>query len=37
MKPLLCAILAACATCTMAAQTFSASPLLDQAVEQAIK
>ena len=37
MKLLLCAVLAACATCTMAAQTFSASPLLDQAVEQAIQ
>jgi len=34
MKLLLCAVLAACAAC---AQTFSASPLLDQAVEQAIK
>src|ERR1035441_7226698 len=37
MKLLLCAMLAACATCTMAAQTFSASPLLDQTVEQAIQ
>jgi uncharacterized protein YbbC (DUF1343 family) len=37
MKLLLCAVLAAGATCTMAAQTFSASPLLDQAVEQAIQ
>ncbi len=34
MKLLLCAVLAACA---VGAQTFSASPLLDQAVEQAIQ
>ncbi|HTT63765.1 MAG TPA: exo-beta-N-acetylmuramidase NamZ domain-containing protein [Bryobacteraceae bacterium] len=34
MRLLLCAMLAACAAC---AQTFSASPLLDQAVEQAIQ
>ena len=33
MKLLLCAVLAACAAC---AQTFSASPLLDQTIEQAI-
>jgi len=37
MKLLLYAVLAAGAACTMAAQTFSASPLLDQAVEQAIQ
>jgi uncharacterized protein YbbC (DUF1343 family) len=37
MKLPLCALLAACAICTMAAQTFSASPLLDQAIEQAIE
>jgi uncharacterized protein YbbC (DUF1343 family)/CubicO group peptidase (beta-lactamase class C family) len=36
MKLLLCAALAACATCTMAAQTFSASPSLDQTIDQAI-
>jgi uncharacterized protein YbbC (DUF1343 family)/CubicO group peptidase (beta-lactamase class C family) len=37
MKLLICSVLAAAATCTMAAQTFSASPLLDQTIEQAIK
>jgi uncharacterized protein YbbC (DUF1343 family)/CubicO group peptidase (beta-lactamase class C family) len=37
MKLFLCAVLAAGATCTMAAQTFSASPLLDQTIEQAIQ
>jgi len=37
MKLLLSVVLAACATCTMAAQTFSASPLLDQTIDQAIQ
>jgi uncharacterized protein YbbC (DUF1343 family)/CubicO group peptidase (beta-lactamase class C family) len=37
MKLLLCAALAAYAACTMAAQTFSASPILDQAIDQAIQ
>jgi uncharacterized protein YbbC (DUF1343 family) len=37
MKLLLCSALAACAACTMAAQTFSASPLLDRTIDQAIQ
>jgi len=37
MKLFLCAALAASATCTMAAQSFSASPLLDQTIDQAIQ
>src|ERR1017187_10650643 len=37
MKLLLCAVLAVYATCTMAAQTFSASPMLDRTIEQAIQ
>jgi len=37
MKLLLCAVLAAYATCTMAAQTFSGSSSLDRTIEQAIQ
>jgi uncharacterized protein YbbC (DUF1343 family)/CubicO group peptidase (beta-lactamase class C family) len=37
MKLLICTVLGAGAACTMAAQTFSASPLLDRTIEQAIR